>query len=148
MANVNYRTLALSSLGMTIADLRNPANREAIAAEAARLKAEATRTQTGDRLTQAKVCEILSIFPGFDRDPSVYGPTTAEIAYVLRAAEIDVKNNAVAQHLSKMRGSGVIDSARKLENDGGRGAPPVFWFCVDEKRFNQILKGSLVVNGE
>ena len=148
MANVNYRTLALSSLGMTIADLRNPANREAIATEAARLKAEATRTQDGDRITQAKVCEILAIFPGFVSDPSVYGPTTGEVADTLRAAEIDCKNNAVAQHLSKLRGSGVIDSARKLETNGGRGAPPVFWFCVDEKRFNQILKGSLVVNGE
>ena len=148
MANVNYRTLALSSLGMTIADLRDPANREAIAAEAARLKAEATRTQTGDRLTQSKVCEILAIFPGFASDPSMYGPTTSEVADTLRAMDIDCKNNAVAQHLSKMRGSGVIDSARKLETNGGRGAPPVFWFCVDEDRFNQILNGSLVVNGE
>jgi len=148
MANVNYRTLALENLNLTIADLRNPESRALIVAEAERLKAEATRTQDGDRITQSKVCEILAIFPGFASDPSVYGPTTAEVADTLRAAEIDCKNNAVAQHLSKMRGSGVIDSARKLETNGGRGAPPVFWFCVDEDRFNQILNGSLVVNGE
>ena len=148
MANVNFRTLALSDLGFTIADLRDPNSRAMVAARAEELKAEATRTQTGDRITQSKVCEILAIFPGFASDPSVYGPTTSEVADTLRAAEIDCKNNAVAQHLSKMRGSGIIDSARKLETNGGRGAPPVFWFCVDEDRFNQVLAGSLVVNGE
>ena len=114
MANVNFRTLALSDLGFTIADLRDPNSRAMVTARAAELKAEATRTQTGDRVTQAKVCEMLAIFPGFVRDPSVYGPTTSEVADTLRAAEIDCKNNAVAQHLHKMRGSGVIDSARKL----------------------------------
>ena len=148
MATVNYRKLALSDLGFTIEDLRDPNSRAMVNARAAELKAEATRTQSGDRITQQKVCEILKIFPGFLKDPSMYGPTTSEVADTFRAMEIDCKNNAVAQHLSKMRGSGVIDSARKLETNGGRGAPPVFWFCVDEDRFNKILNGSLVVNGE
>ena len=148
MANVNYRTLALSDLGFTIADLRDPNSRAMVTARAAELKAAATRTQTGDRVTQQKVAEVLNIFPGFVSDPSVYGPTTSEIADTLRAMDVDCKNNAIAQHLHKMRGSGVIDSARKLETSGGRGAPPVFWFCVDEDSFNRILSGSLTVSGE
>jgi len=148
MATQNFRTLALNNLNMTIADLRNPESREKILAEAERLKAEATRTQTGDRVTQQKVAEVLNMFPGFVSDPSVYGPTTGEVADALRAMDVDCKNNAIAQHLHKMRGSGVIDSARKLETNGRRGAPPVFWFCVDEDTFARVLSGELTVNGE
>ena len=88
------------------------------------------------------------MFPGFASDPEQYGPTTREVADVLRAQDLDVKDNAVAQHLHKMRGSGVIDSARKLETNGRRGAPPVFWFCVDEDSLGRILSGSLTVSGE
>ena len=148
MANNNFRQIALSNLGLTIADLRNPESRALIVAEADRLKAEATRTQTGDRVTQQKVAEVLNMFPGFVSDPSVYGPTTGEIADHLRESGVDCKNNAIAQHLHKMRGSGVVDSARKLETNGKRGAPPVFWFCVDEDAFARILSGSLTVSGE
>lgn len=148
MANVNYRTLALENLNLTIADLRDPESRALIVAEAERLKAEATRTQTGDRVTQQKVAEVLATFPGFAENPDEYGPTTGEIADHLRESGVDCKNNAIAQHLHKMRGSGVIDSARKLETNGKRGAPPVFWFCVDEDSFNRILSGELTVNGE
>ena len=148
MANNNFRTLALSDLGFTIADLRDPNSRAMVAARAAELKAEATRTQTGDRVTQQKVAEVLNMFPGFVSDPSVYGPTTGEISDTLRAMDVDCKNNAIAQHLHKMRGSGVIDSARKLETNGKRGAPPVFWFCVCEDTFARILSGEMTVNGE
>lgn len=148
MANNNFRTLALSDLGFTIADLRDPNSRAMVAARAAELKAEATRTQTGDRVTQQRVAEVLNMFPGFVSDPSVYGPTTGEISDTLRAMDVDCKNNAIAQHLHKMRGSGVIDSARKLETNGKRGAPPVFWFCVCEDTFARILSGEMTVNGE
>jgi hypothetical protein len=148
MANVNYRTLALENLNLTIADLRNPESRALIVAEAERLKAEATRTQTGDRVTQQNVATALAIFPGFMNDPEQYGPTTGEIADHLRESGVDCKNNAIAQHLHKMRGSGVIDSARKLETNGKRGAPPVFWFCVCEDTFARILSGEMTVNGE
>jgi hypothetical protein len=148
MATQNFRQIALSNLNLTLADLRNPESREQILAEAERLKSEATRKQSGDRVTQQKVAEVLNMFPGFVSDPSVYGPTTGEIADTLRAMDVDCKNNAIAQHLHKMRGSGIIDSARKLETNGRRGAPPVFWFCVDEDSFNRILSGELTVNGE
>ena len=148
MANNNFRTLALSDLGFTIADLRDPNSRAMVAARAAELKAEATRTQTGDRVTQQRGAEVLNMFPGFVSDPSVYGPTTGEISDTLRAMDVDCKNNAIAQHLHKMRGSGVIDSARKLETNGKRGAPPVFWFCVCEDTFARILSGEMTVNGE
>jgi hypothetical protein len=148
MATQNFRQIALSNLNLTLADLRNPESRALIVAEAERLKSEATRTQSGDRVTQQNVATALATFPGFMNDPEQYGPTTGEIADHLRESGVDCKNNAIAQHLHKMRGSGIIDSARKLETNGRRGAPPVFWFCVDEDSFNRILSGELTVNGE
>ena len=147
MANVNFRTLALSDLGFTIADLRNPDSRAMVLARAEEMKAEA-KASNSNRLTQRKVCEILNIFPGFASDPSMYGPTVAEVADTIRAMEIDIKNNAVAQHLDKLRRSGIIDNAPKLETNGMKGAPPMFWFCIDEDRFFKILNENLYVKPE
>ena len=147
MATDNFRTLALSDLGFTIADLRNPDSRAMVLARAEELKAEA-KASNSNRLTQRKIAMRLDTFPGFSRNPEVYGPTTAEIANSFREDELDVKNNTIANHLYKMMNSGVIDNCPKLETNGMKGAPPVFWFCVDEKRFNQILNGELVVTGE
>jgi DNA-binding transcriptional ArsR family regulator len=145
MASTNFRTLALSNLGMTIADLRDPARREQIVNEAKRLEAASKSSRTGDTVRQHQVAALLNIFPGFADDPGVYGPTVAEIHSALVESGLDIKRPAVAMHLSKLRKAGYIDSARKLEGTGKRGAPPVFYFLTtDEGTWTKVCNGSLV----
>lgn len=145
MASTNFRTLALSNLGMTIADLRDPAHRQQIVDEAKRLEAASKSSRTGDTVRQHQVAEVLNIFPGFADDPGVYGPTVAEIHSALVESGLDIKRPAVGMHLSKLRNAGYIDSARKLESNGKRGAPPVFYFLTtDSDTWAQVCNGSLV----
>jgi len=145
MAKTNYNTLALASLGYTIADLRNPNTREEIQTEAARLEAANRRTRETDTISQARIMNVLFGFDGFNADPTLYGPTVTEVHARLVEEGANVKRNAVAQHLSKLRAGGVIDSARMLEAGPQGGAPAVFFFCVDETSANNVADGSLRV---
>ena len=128
----NYMKQALSSLNLTIADLRDPDRVDEIRAEAKRLESEAkTERRSGPIVRREDVTRVLETFPGFRDDPSVYGPGVAEITEALSEDFPGVKRNAVYQHLSKLIDAGEIGSARKLETNGKRGAPPVFYFAVD-----------------
>jgi hypothetical protein len=50
-------------------------------------------------------------------------------------------------HLAKLRKAGHIDSARKLEGTGSRGAPPVFFFLTtDVETWGKVCKGKLVAS--
>jgi hypothetical protein len=129
----NYMQAALSSLNMTIADLRDPARAEQIRTEAARLKSAAkSERSSGPIVRRDDVFAALETFPGFRDDPSVYGPGVAEITDALSENFPGVKRNAVYQHLAKLIDAGEIGSARKLETNGKRGAPPVFFFALSQ----------------
>ena len=129
----NYMQAALSSLNMTIADLRDPQRADLLRAEAKRLEAEAkTERRSGPIVRREDVFAALETFPGFRDDPSVYGPGVAEITDALSESFPGVKRNAVYQHLSKLIDAGEIGSARKLETNGKRGAPPVFYFALSQ----------------
>ena len=129
----NYMKQALSSLNLTIADLRDPDRVDEIRAEAKRLESEAkTERRSGPIVRREDVMSALETFPGFRDDPSVYGPGVAEITDALGESFPGVKRNAVYQHLSKLIDAGEIGSARKLETNGKRGAPPVFYFALSQ----------------
>ena len=132
MATANFRTLALNELGMTIADLRNPERREQIIERAKELEAASRKTREGDTVRQHTVATFLNRWEGFALDPSQYGPTVAEVHAALVDSGLQIKRPAVSMHLAKLRKAGYIDSARKLEGTGKRGAPPVFFF-LDRK---------------
>lgn len=145
MATQNFRQIALSQLGYTVADLRNPDRRAEIVATAKELEAAARNTRDGDTVRQNQVAALLNTFPGFAEDDSVYGPTVAEIHAALVESGLNIKRPAVSMHLSKLRKAGYIDSARKLEGTGKRGAPPVFYFlATDSDTWAQVCNGSLV----
>ena len=151
MANVNYRALAMENLGMTIADLRNPISRDAILVEANKLQDEAAQNaRSSSFLRQSEIAGALETFPGFSEDPTCYGPTVAEITdYLNRDREENekVSRNRVVQHLAKMRSEEIINSAPKLESNGKRGRPEVFYFLQDEDLFAKILSGEYIAKG-
>jgi len=145
MASTNFRTLALSQLGFTVADLRNPERREQIVELAKELEAAARTTRDGDTVRQWQVAQMLGNFAGFADNPDEYGPTVAELHAELVADGLNIKRPAVAMHLSKLRKAGYIDSARKLEGTGKRGAPPVFYFLTtDPATWTLVCNGALV----
>ena len=142
MASTNFRTLALAELNMTIADLRDPAHRQQIIELAKELEAAARTTRDGDTVRQWQVAQALGNFAGFASDPEEYGPTVAELHAALTESGLNIKRPAVAMHLSKLRKNGFIDSARKLETNGKRGAPPVFYFLTtDEDTWEKVCNG-------
>jgi len=144
MATQNFRTLALAELNMTIADLRDPVHRQQIVERAKELEAASKSSRTGDTVRQHQVAELLNIFPGFADNPDEYGPTVAEIHSALVESGLDIKRPAVGMHLSKLRNAGYIDSARKLETNGKRGAPPVFYFLTtDPDTWAQVCNGTI-----
>lgn len=145
MATANFRTLALTQLGFGIADLRNAERREMVIALAKDLEAQSRKTREGDVVRQHTVAAILNRWEGFSTDPSQYGPTVAEVHAALVESGLNIKRPAVAMHLSKLRKAGYIDSARKLEGTGSRGAPPVFYFLTaNAKTWDKVCKGQLV----
>ena len=143
----NFNKLAMSNLNYTIADLRDANKRAEIKAEAERLRAEAQSSERGDQIRQATVAAALDTFEGF-RDASMYGPTVADLAaHLTEGSSEPVTPNRVVQHLAKMRSEGIIDSAPMLESTGKRGRPPVFYFLVDEDRFEAVLNGEYTAKG-
>ena len=147
MATANFRTLALTQLGFGIADLRNAERREMVIALAKDLEAQSRKTREGDVVRQHTVAAILNRWEGFSTDPSQYGPTVAEVHQHLVEAGLNIKRPAVALHLSKLRKAGYIDSARKLEGTGSRGAPPVFYFLTtDAETWGKVCAGQLVAS--
>ena len=147
MATANFRTLALNELGMTIADLRNPERREMVIALAKDLEAQSRKTREGDTVRQHTVAAILNRWEGFASDPSQYGPTVAEVHAALVDSGLQIKRPAVSMHLAKLRKAGYIDSARKLEGTGKRGAPPVFFFLTtDSDTWDRVCSGQLVAS--
>ena len=147
MATQNFRQIALSQLGYTLADLRDANRRAEIIATAKELEAAATNTRTGDTVRQWQVAQMLNNFAGFADNPDEYGPTVAEIHSALVESGLDIKRPAVGMHLSKLRNAGYIDSARKLEGTGKRGAPPVFYFlATDEDTWAQVCNGVITAS--
>ena len=147
MAAANFRTLALNELGFGIADLRNPERREMVIALAKELEAQSRKTREGDTVRQHTVATVLNRWEGFASDPSQYGPTVAEVHAALVEDGLNIKRPAVAMHLAKLRKAGYIDSARKLEGTGTRGAPPVFYFLTtDGETWIQVCTGQLVAS--
>jgi len=147
MATANFRTLALNELGMTIADLRIPERRDMIVERAKALEAASRKTREGDTVRQHTVAAILNRWEGFASDPSQYGPTVAEVHAALVETGLKIKRPAVAMHLAKLRKAGYVDSARKLEGTGTRGAPPVFYFLTtDVETWGQVCNGQLVAS--
>jgi DNA-binding transcriptional ArsR family regulator len=143
----NWNKIAMDNLNMTIADLRDERKRAEIKAEAERLRAEAQRSEGGDQIRQAAVAAALDSFDGF-RDSSMYGPTVAELAaHLTEDPDSPVTPNRVVQHLAKMRSEGIIDSAPMMESTGKRGRPPVFYFILDEDRFEAVLNGEYTAKG-
>jgi len=151
MANVNYRKLAMDNLGFTIADLRDPVSRDAIIIEANKLQEEdSANARSSTFLRQSDIAKVLEVFPGFSQDPTMYGPTVSLITETLNAAREEndkVSRNRVAQHLAKMRAEGIIDSAPKLESNGKRGRPEVFYFLTDEPVFAKVISGEYTAKG-
>ena len=147
MATANFRTLALNELGMTIADLRNPERRQQIIDRAKELEAASRKTREGDTVRQHTVATFLNRWEGFALDPSQYGPTVAEVHAALVDSGLQIKRPAVSMHLAKLRKAGYIDSARKLEGNGKRGAPPVFFFLTtDSNTWDKVCNGQLVAS--
>ena len=147
MATANFRTLALAQLERTIADLRIPERREMIVERAKALEAASRKTREGDTVRQHTVAENLNRWEGFARDPDQYGPTVAEVHAALVENGLNIKRPAVAMHLAKLRKAGYIDSARKLEGTGTRGAPPVFFFLTtDAETWGKVCAGQLVAS--
>ena len=147
MATANFRTLALAQLEMTIADLRNPERREMVIALSKELEAQSRKTREGDTVRQHTVATALNRWEGFASDPSQYGPTVAEVHAALVEDGLNIKRPAVAMHLAKLRKAGYIDSARKLEGTGSRGAPPVFYFLTtDAETWGKVCSGQLVAS--
>jgi DNA-binding transcriptional ArsR family regulator len=147
MATANFRTLALNELGMTIADLRIPERRDMIVERAKALEAASRKTREGDTVRQHTVAAILNRWEGFASDPSQYGPTVAEVHAALVDSGLQIKRPAVSMHLAKLRKAGHIDSARKLEGTGSRGAPPVFFFLTtDTETWGKVCKGQIVAS--
>ena len=143
----NYNKQALKNLNFTIADLRDPASRAKIKAEAERLRAADKSEGSGTQMRQRDVAMALDRFQGF-RDDSLYGPTVAELRETLSdAMGENVAPSRVMQHLAKMRAEGVIDSAPMLESTGKRGRPPVFFFLTDEETFAKVLSGEHTAKG-
>ena len=141
MATANFRTLALNELGFGIADLRNPERRQMVIDLSKELEAKSSKTREGDTVRQHTVAAILNRWEGFSTDPSQYGPTVAEVHAALVESGLNIKRPAVAMHLSKLRKAGYIDSARKLEGTGTRGAPPVFYFLTtDAETWGKVCK--------
>lgn len=60
MANLNYKQIAMTQLGFTLADLRDLSRREQIAELAAELKAEATKSRSTDTVRQSTVASMQS----------------------------------------------------------------------------------------
>ena len=145
----NYMKQALLSLGYTIADLRDSDRAAEIRAEAKRLEASAKASGSGGTsVRQRDVAACLETFEGFADNPDIYGPGVGEITDALSESFPGVKRNTVAQHLAKLRASGFIGSARKLETSGRRGAPPVFYFrTATDEEWSRILTGALVAKG-
>jgi DNA-binding transcriptional ArsR family regulator len=147
MATANFRTLALAQLEMTIADLRIPERRKMIVERAKALEAASRKTREGDTVRQHTVAAILNRWEGFASDPSQYGPTVAEVHAALVDSGLQIKRPAVSMHLAKLRKAGHIDSARKLEGTGSRGAPPVFFFLTtDAETWDRVCNGQLVAS--
>ena len=147
MATVNYRTLALNELGMTIADLRIPERHKQIIERAKALEAASRKTRDGDTVRQHTVATVLNRWEGFASDPSQYGPTVAEVHAALVEDGLDIQRHSVAMHLRKLRKAGYIDHARKLESTGKRGAPPVFFFLItDADTWGKVCAGQLVAS--
>ena len=147
MATANFRTLALNELGFGIADLRNPERRQMVIDLSKELEAKSRKTREGDTVRQHTVATVLNRWEGFASDPSQYGPTVAEVHAALVEDGLDIKRPAVAMHLAKLRKAGYIDSARKLEGTGTRGAPPVFYFLTtDGETWIQVCTGQLVAS--
>ena len=143
----NYNKQAMLNLDLTIADLRDPASRAKIKAEAERLRAADKSERSGTQMRQRDVAMALDRFQGF-RDATLYGPTVAELAASLTEVfGSDIAPNRVTQHLAKMRAEGVIDSAPMLESTGKRGRPPVFYFLTDEETFAKVLSGEHTAKG-
>ena len=151
MAKINYRKQAMINLDLTIADLRDPRVRDAILIEAIRLEdQDRTSSSKSSMLTQAKIAQIMNIFPGFSKNPDQYGPTVAEITDAVNAQRDEndqVSRNRVAQHLAKMRTEEIIGSAPKMETSGKRGRPEVFYFLLNEEMFNKIQNGDYTAKG-
>jgi DNA-binding transcriptional ArsR family regulator len=147
MAKQNFRTLALNELNMTIADLRNPERRKQIVELAKELEAQSRTTRDGDTVRQWQVANVLEDWVGFSKDPSQYGPTVAEVHNALVSDGLNIKRPAVMMHLNKLRKAGYIDSARKLEGTGTRGAPPVFFFLTtDAKTWAKVCNGVITAS--
>jgi len=147
MATQNFRQIALSQLGYTLADLRDANRRAEIIATAKELEAAATNTRTGDTVRQWQVANVLEDWVGFSKDPSQYGPTVAEVHNALVSDGLNIKRPAVMMHLNKLRKAGYIDSARKLEGTGTRGAPPVFFFLTtDAKTWAKVCNGVITAS--
>jgi len=146
MANQNFKAIAMAQLGYTLRDVRIESRREEIEGLAASLAAEARRTRETDTVRQSTVANVLMGFVGFSTDPDQYGPTCADVHNVLLEGGANIKRNAVAQHLAKLKAGGFIDSARKMECEPGkRGAPPVFFFLTSsEDAFASVLSGETV----
>ena len=144
----NFKKMAMEQLNYDLSALRDPAKVEEINNLVETLKAEAKASSgSGNRLSQQMVAQALTTFEGFSDNPQVYGPTVRELQGYFESQEIETKENQIAQHLHKMKNAGVIASARKVETNGKRGAPPVFHFLMDEVEFNRILNGEIVVKG-
>ena len=147
MATANFRTLALNELGFGIADLRNPERRQMVIDLSKELEAQSRKTREGDTVRQHTVATVLNRWEGFASDPSQYGPTVAEVHAALVEDGLNIKRPAVAMHLAKLRKAGYIDSARKLEGTGSRGAPPVFYFLTtDAETWGKVCAGQLVAS--
>ena len=146
MANQNFKAIAMAQLGYTLRDVRIEPRREEIYDLTASLAAEARRTRETDTVRQSTVANVLMGFVGFSTDPDQYGPTCADVHNVLLEGGANIKRNAVAQHLAKLKAGGFIDSARKMECEPGkRGAPPVFFFLTSsEDAFASVLSGETV----
>ena len=145
----NFMQQAMANLNYSIADLRDPGYMLEIREEAKRLEAAAKASGgRGTTIRQRDVAAALEGFEGFADKPDVYGPEVAEITAALGENFPDVKRNTVAQHLAKLRASGYIGSARKLESNGKRGAPPVFYFrTTTDEEWSRILTGEVVAKG-
>ena len=146
MANQNFKAIAMAQLGYTKADLRNRIRYAEISELSDELRAEVRRTRETDTVRQSTVANVLMGFVGFSTDPEQYGPTCADVHNVLLEGGANIKRNAVAQHLAKLKAGGFIDSARKMECEPGkRGAPPVFFFLTSsEDDFASVLSGETV----
>jgi hypothetical protein len=151
MAKKNYRREAMANLNYGIGDLRDPAKREEIAREEAKIaRAEKEASSSSSFLRQSDIARCMQTVPGFETEPDQYGPTVAEITDILngdREENDKLSRNRVAQHLAKLRSEEIIGSAPKLGEGGKRGRPEVFYFLQNAGMFEKVLSGDYTAKG-